>query len=253
MPLGDRRRVVLLGCTVGAGQTTTTLLTGRTLAALRDEPVAVLDLNPAGRDSLTERARTVTGLLPASGGPGPAGPDCSDADSGLQVITGSSPAGDDAGRVIEVVAARYPLTLTDPAAGAVPGALAVADQLVLIAPASADAANAIAMTYEWLEAHGYARLAAAAITVLNGVSQQTMPQVEKAAAVARGRCRAIVRVPWDDRLRDLPPRHRTAAGAPEGAYPGEPLGPAAAQSYEALAGLLVASLAGAGDLRGARA
>ena len=39
-----------------------------------------------------------------------------------------------------------------------------------------------------------------AVTVLNGVSDQTAAHVDKAAAVATGRCRAIVRVPWDSRL-----------------------------------------------------
>ncbi len=55
--------------------------------------------------------------------------------------------------------ARYPITLADPAARQVPRAVNVADQLVLVAPASADAASALAMTIEWLEAHGHADLA----------------------------------------------------------------------------------------------
>ena len=107
--------------------------------------------------------------------------------------------------MFELVSARYPLTLADPAPAAVPRVLGAADQLVLVAPASADAASAIAMTYEWLEAHGRAGLAAEAITVLNGVSRHTMHHVEQAESVARGRCRAIVRVPWDDLLRNPAP------------------------------------------------
>ena len=46
LPVPGGRRVVVLGCTVGAGQTVTTLLTGEVLASLRDDQVAVLDLNP---------------------------------------------------------------------------------------------------------------------------------------------------------------------------------------------------------------
>ena len=53
--------------------------------------------------------------------------------------------------------------------------LAVADQLILVAPASADAASALATTLEWLEAHGFAELADSAITVMNGVSRHTLP------------------------------------------------------------------------------
>ncbi len=51
------RLIVVLGCTVGAGQTVTTLVLADVLASLRGEPVAALDLNP-GQTSLTDMART---------------------------------------------------------------------------------------------------------------------------------------------------------------------------------------------------
>ena len=47
LPLGEARRIVILGCTSGAGQTMTALMTGQILAALREAPVAALDLNPS--------------------------------------------------------------------------------------------------------------------------------------------------------------------------------------------------------------
>jgi len=261
LPVTGRRRIVVLGCTVGAGQTMTTLLTGEVLASLRDEPVAVLDLNP-GPGSLAERADSMPVMAagPAQGGPGhlhhPAAP------SPLAVIS-SDPAGpgappDDAARdvarVFELLSARYCLTLADPGASAVPRVLAIADQLVLVAPASQDASRAIAMTLEWLEAHGHAELAANSATVINGVSRPTMTHVEQAEAVARGRCRAIVRVPWDDQLRK-PELKRALGGdpvAPLARPGGRLLGPAAEQAYTALAGVLVAGLAAAPELRRAR-
>ncbi|MHB1596034.1 MAG: conjugal transfer protein, partial [Streptosporangiaceae bacterium] len=46
LPIGAARRVVVLGCTVGAGQTTTALFCAEVVASLRSDPVAVLDLNP---------------------------------------------------------------------------------------------------------------------------------------------------------------------------------------------------------------
>ena len=61
LPLPGGHRVVVLGCTVGAGQTVTALMTGELLASLRDDQVAVLDLNP-GPGSLAERARAVPAL-----------------------------------------------------------------------------------------------------------------------------------------------------------------------------------------------
>jgi hypothetical protein len=232
LPLPGPARVVVLGCTAGAGQTATTLLTGHLLASLRGEPVAVLDLG-TGPGSLTEQARQIPRLLPGRQGSADDEPGFS-RERGLQVVTADRPADqpEDAGRLINAVVARYPITLADPAAGRVPRALHVADQLVLVAPASADAAGSLAMTLEWLEAHGHANLARAAIIVLNGVSEQTAPHVDKAAAVAAGRCRAVVQVPWDGRL----------AG-------GSAVGAAAVQAYTALAGVLVSGLADPAELR----
>lgn len=261
LPVAGSRRIVVLGCTVGAGQTMTTLMTGEVLASVRDEPVAVLDLN-SGRGSLAERA----GSMPAvAAGQAPAGPDHLHHSSGpsrLAVISSDAAeaagppddAGRDVAKIFEMISARYSLTLADPAASAVPRVLAIADQLVLVAPASQDAARAIAMTLEWLEAHGYAGLAGNSATVINGVSRQTMTHVEQAEAVARGRCRAIVRVPWDDQLKNPGRDRRPGADpvAPLARPGGRLLGPAAVQAYTALAGVLVAGLATAPELRRAQ-
>jgi TcpE family len=246
LPVRGGHRVVVLGCTVGAGQTVTTLLTAELLASLRGDRVAMLDLNP-GEGSLAERAPAV----PALTGSRPPAP------SRAEVITreaaGAGPGEDlqNVTRAFELLSARYPLTLADPGAAAVPRVLMAADQLVLVAPASRDAASALATTREWLEAHGHAGLADEAITVLNGVSRHTMPHVEQAEALARGRCRAIVRIPWDDHLKNpgparpastaappapAPPPHRGAAGS---------LSPAALHAYTALSGVLIAALAAA--------
>ncbi len=159
----------------------------------------------------------------------------------------------DAARIFELLAARYTLTLADPAASAVPRVLSVADQLLLVAPASSEAASAIAMTMEWLEAHGHGRLAEGSITVLNGVSKYTMTYVEQAEAMAVGRCRAIIRVPWDDQLRHLAmprPGHNDSLG-PEHQHAAGPVGVSAdraERAYTALAGVLVASMVAAPEL-----
>ena len=226
LPVAGSRRIVVLGCTVGAGQTMTTLMTGEVLASLRDEPVAVLDLNP-GRGSLAERAGLDAGRR---GGPGagrtraPASLVGPIAARGHQQRRrrGGRPARD--GRPGRRQGLRDALRPLPPdarrsrRASAVPRVLAIADQLVLVAPASQDAARAIAMTLEWLDAHGHAELARNSATVINGVSRQTMPHVEQAEAVARGRCRAIVRVPWDDQLRN-PGRERRAGAIRSAACP----------------------------------
>jgi hypothetical protein len=246
LPVRGGHRVVVLGCTVGAGQTMTALLTAELLASLRGDRVAMLDLNP-GEGSLAERARAV----PALTGSRPPAP--SRAEVIMREAAGAGPGEDlqDVTRVFELLSARYPLTLADPGAASVPRVLMAADQLVLVAPASRDAASALATTREWLEAHGHAGLVDGAITVLNGVSRHTVPHVEQAEALARGRCRAIVRIPWDDHLKTpgparpaspaapltpAPPPHRAAAGS---------LSPAALHAYTALSGVLIAALVAA--------
>jgi hypothetical protein len=200
LPLPGQARIVVLGCTAGAGQTTVTLLTGQVLATLRAEAVAVLDIG-SGPGSLTEQARQIPRLLPihrdADGrAPAPA------RDRGLQVVTADPPQDEpaDAGHLIDAVVAHYRITIADPAAVYVPRAVPVADQLVLVAPAGADAARSLAMTLEWLEAHGHMSLARRSVTVLNGVSALTTTHLDEAVAVAAGRSRAVVRVPWDDAL-----------------------------------------------------
>jgi len=226
-PLAGPARVVVLGCTAGAGQTVTTLLTGHLLASLRGEAVAVLDLS-AGPGSLTEQARQIPRLLPGRRSPARSEEPRSRRERGLQVVTADDDADEpaDAGKLIDAVVARYPLTLADPAAAQVPRALHVADQLVLVAPANPDAAAALAMTLEWLDGNGHAELARRSVAVLNGVSADSAEHTDKAAAVATGLCRAIVRVPWDGGL--------SGRG---------PLGDAAVQAFTALAGVLVSGLA----------
>jgi MinD-like ATPase involved in chromosome partitioning or flagellar assembly len=134
-----------------------------------------------------------------------------------------------------MLAERYPLTMIDPSPSGLLRVLASADQLVLVAPASPDAATSLASTQQWLGAHGYGELAARAITVVNGVSRRTRDDVLRAESVARGRCRAIVRVPWDDLLssRQANPHQQTT------------LQPQTRLAYTALAGVLISGLAAA--------
>jgi hypothetical protein len=137
--------------------------------------------------------------------------------------------------------------VADPGAASVARVLPAAGQLALVAPASPDAAQAVGMTLEWLGANGHGELSAGSVTVLNGVSQRSVRHAEQAELVARGRCRAIVRVPWDDHLAEPENergiRESLAAGAPSRL---ERLRPPVLAAYTALAGVVVSSLAGAG-------
>jgi MinD-like ATPase involved in chromosome partitioning or flagellar assembly len=277
LPLDGPRLVVVLGCTVGAGQTVTTLVLADLLAGLRGEPVAALDLNP-GPASLAELAgvpaTTVSALVARPPGAhaahaGPAGQAgnaasvmhrggsrargrldviCQDAAAGGQGDAAdgmAAPASLQHSRMLDILASRYPLTLADPGASSVAKVLASADQLVLVAPASGDAAQAVSMTCEWLGGHGHSALAAHSIAIINGVSRRSVQHAEQAELVLRGRCRAIVRVPWDDHLAEPQAERgiRASLQAPGGPSRLERLHPAVLQAYTALAGVLVSALA----------
>src|SRR5262249_41809420 len=108
----------------------------------------------------------------------------------------------------------------------------VTDQLVVVVPASVEAAGALADTRDWLDAHGFADLAAHSVTLINGVSKRSMADVAQAEAEARGRRRAVVPVPRDGML-------PVAGTGPS------TLRPQTRVSYTALAGVLVAGMAAA--------
>ncbi|QKG22076.1 chromosome partitioning ATPase [Actinomadura verrucosospora] len=219
-PFHGTRHVVVLGCTGGAGQTVTSLMLGHTFAQHNGEPVVAIDVNP-GPGALARRTRsetneTLTSLITRADQVGSLTAMrryTSQAKSGLDVIAaGKNPlqALDDRdyALAIRTIDKFYSVTLLDTAAAIVARVLPYADQIVLVAPASADAPRAVAMTFEWLDGHGYEELRSRAVTVINGVSRRSMDDVEQAEAVARGRCRALVRIPWDDHLSmDRAPRN----------------------------------------------
>jgi MinD-like ATPase involved in chromosome partitioning or flagellar assembly len=262
LPLTGSYRIVVLGCTRGAGQTVTALMAGHILAATRGVPVAALDLT-SGPTSLAARRPPVLSVrallagqeagqevgqeagqeaeqrpaqdvrldviasLPASGAPGNGAPGNG---NGAHPLDSG-----DFRRLADLLAERYPLTMIDPAPSGLTRVLARADQLVLVAPASPEAATSLANTQQWLGAHGYGELAARAVTVVNGVSRRTKDDVLRAESVARGRCRAIVRVPWDDLLSSRQASRQEATP--------ETIQPQTRLAYTALAGVLIAGLA----------
>jgi len=233
LPLAGSYRIVVLGCTRGAGQTVTAMMTGHVLAVARGIPVAALDLTP-GPASLAARrppAVSVQALL--------AGQEAEQHAARVDVVADD---GEDFPRLADMLAERYTLTMIDPAPTGLTRVLARADQLVLVAPASPDAATSLANTQQWLGAHGHGELAARAVTVVNGVSKRTKDDVVRAESVVRGRCRAIVRVPWDDLLSSRPGPDQ--AGLDQASPDQQPtLQPQTRLAYTALAGVLVKSLA----------
>ncbi|MFI7636548.1 TcpE family conjugal transfer membrane protein [Nonomuraea sp. NPDC049400] len=247
------RRVVVLGCTGGAGQSTTALMLGHTFATYRDDRVVAVDASTGGSTMTSkiqpETPETLTSLLSGldrvSGYLTMRGYTTRTA-SGLEVISADTDAGAEQrladrsffsdhrlGESMRLLDRHYKLAVIDPAPALAARVLPYADQLVLVVPASEEASEAVAMTYEWLDGHGCADLRRRAVMVVNGVSRRSMADVEQAESMARGRCRAIVRVPWEDGL------------APDGAEVVDPgqLRAAGRRAYLALAGVVVAGFA----------
>jgi TcpE family len=240
LPVAEPRRILVLGCTSGAGQSVTTLMTASMLASLREHPVAAVDLHDgtlaryrapaawleevlAGKPPQHIRTNRPDGLHPTPK-PNPAR---------LDVVASHEPLNDgDEIKLAVQLNRHYPLTLLDPGASTLTRLLKVTDQLIVVVPANVDAAGALADTRDWLDNNGHADLAMQSVTVINGVSRRSLPDVESAEAIARGRSRAIVRVPWDDML-------PVAAANPS------TLRPQTRVAYTALAGVLVAGLAAA--------
>jgi TcpE family len=240
LPLKTPQRALMLGCTSGAGQSVTTLMTGHILASLREEPVAAVDLHdgtlarysaPAGWLDDVLSGRPPQGAMKAR--PDGLNPTPRTVPTRLDVIASRGPLRDGDELALAVQLTRhYSLTMLDPGAAGLMKLLKIADQLVIVVPASIDGAGALADTRDWLDTHGFAELADHSVTVINGVSRRSLADVAHAESVARGRCRAIVRVPWDDML-------------PVEVADPSALRPQTRVAYTALAGVLVAGMAAA--------
>jgi hypothetical protein len=240
LPLKTPQRVLMLGCTSGAGQSVTTLMTGHILASLREEPVAAVDLHdgtlarysaPAGWLDDMLSGRPPQGAMKAR--PDGLSPTPKTVPGRLDVIASRDPLRDGDELELAVQLTRhYSLAMLDPGAAGLMKLLKIADQLVIVVPASIDGAGALADTRDWLDTHGFAELADHSVTVINGVSRRSLADVAHAESVARGRCRAIVRVPWDDML-------------PVEVADPSALRPQTRVAYTALAGVLVAGMAAA--------
>jgi hypothetical protein len=238
LPLSEPRRILVLGSTSGAGQSVTALMAASMLASLREHAVAAVDLHDgtlaryrapaawleellAGKPPQHIRPTRPDGLHPMPK-PNPAR---------LDVVASHEPLGEgDELKLALQLNRHYPLTVLDPGAAGLTRLLKITDQLVVVVPANAEAEGALADTRDWLDNNGHAELAMQSVTVINGVSRRSLPDVEHAESIARGRSRAIVRIPWDDML-------PVAAAGPS------TLRPQTRVAYTALAGVLVAGLA----------
>jgi MinD-like ATPase involved in chromosome partitioning or flagellar assembly len=111
---------------------------------------------------------------------------------------------EDYARVLGVLRLHYGIVLCDTCTGVLDastgGILAMADQVVICTMGAVDAHRAVLRTLDWLEQHGHEGLARGAVVVVNAVRPGGTVDVGAMEAELAQRSRAVVRVPWDEKL-----------------------------------------------------
>ncbi|WDZ91083.1 MinD/ParA family protein [Nocardiopsis sp. HUAS JQ3] len=215
-------RVAVLSLKGGVGKTTTTVALGATLASLRGDRVLAVDANP-DRGTLSDKVRletaaTIRDLLNerhlvsryadirgfTSQAPSRLEILASDRDPAVSEAFSDA----DYREVARIVEHFYSICITDCGTGllhsAMRGVLGLADQVVLVSSASVDGARSASATLDWLEAHGHGGLVRDAVVVLSMVRSDSKSSVDlnRLEEHFSGRCRDVVRVPWDGHLEE---------------------------------------------------
>jgi MinD-like ATPase involved in chromosome partitioning or flagellar assembly len=219
---GGHHRVAVMSLKGGVGKTTTTVGLGSMLASLRGDRIIALDANP-DRGTLSDKVRletaaTVRDLLNerdqihryadvrafTSQAPSRLEVLASDRDPAVSIAF-SEEDYYDAARVLEHY---YSISLTDCGTGllhsAMAGVLRMADQIVLVSSPSVDGARSASATLDWLEAHDYGDLVRNAVVVLSMIRPRSKSSVDldRLEHHFAGRCRAVVRIPYDAHLEE---------------------------------------------------
>ena len=220
-PLLGCHKIALLSLKGGVGKTTMTATLGATFASLRGDRVVAVDANP-DRGTLSQKipletSATVRHLL-------------RDAQrvrrytdvraytsqglSRLEVLASEQDPAvseafseDDYRRTVNLLEHFYNMVLTDCGTGlmhsAMYGVLGVADQIVVVSSGSIDGARSASATMDWLDAHGHGDLVRNAVAVINCVSRSAGGvDLDRVAEHFAGRCRAVVRIPFDPHLQE---------------------------------------------------
>ena len=217
-PVAGCRSIAVISRKGGVGKTTTTLMLGHTFASLRGDRVVALDGNPdagsLGYRVRRETAATVTNLLAdeqeiiryadirsyTNQAPTRLEVVASDDDPRITTALGE----EEYRRAIALLERHYNLILLDTGTGvlesATKGILQLAEQIVVVMSPSLDSARAASSTLDWLNENGHAELVRNAIAVVNAVREEGLVEVDRIEEHFQGRCRTVVRVPWDPHL-----------------------------------------------------
>lgn len=220
-PVPGCYRIAVISLKGGVGKTTMSVCLGATLASLRGDRVIAVDANPdrgtlSGKIPLQTTA-TVRNLLDdvdRLGSYADVRRCTSQSADRLEVLASESDPSmsqafseRDYRTVASVLERFYNVVITDCGTGllhsAMAGALALADQLVLVSSASVDGARSASATLDWLDAHGYGRLVAASVAVINSARPKSGGvDVDRLQEHFAARCRSVTRVPYDPHLEE---------------------------------------------------
>ncbi len=217
MPLRGDYRIAVMSLKGGVGKTTTTVALGSVLAESRGDRVIAIDANP-DFGTLAQRVAapgpaTIRDLLAAS--------DTSryahvrgfttQGASRLEVIGSErDPAVSEAfseydyRRAVDILQHHYNLILTDCGTGlmhsAMAGVLDLANTLILVSSPALDGAQSASATLDWLNLHGYDRLAANAVVVVSSATPKSPVNMDSVVAHFGERTRAVHVIPYDQNL-----------------------------------------------------
>ena len=217
-PLRGDYRIAVMSLKGGVGKTTTTVALGSVLAQTRGDRVIAIDANP-DFGTLAQRVAapgpaTIRDLLTAEDTARYAQIKAftTQGASRLEVIGSErDPAVSEAfsesdyRRAVDILQHHYNLILTDCGTGlmhsAMAGVLDLANTLVLVSTPALDGAQSAAATLDWLELHGYGRLAAHAVVVVSAPSSpKSAVDMDAVVAHFAARTRAVQVVPYDPHL-----------------------------------------------------
>ncbi|SFM57510.1 MinD-like ATPase involved in chromosome partitioning or flagellar assembly [Pseudonocardia ammonioxydans] len=221
-PLINSHKIAMLSLKGGVGKTTVTATLGATFASHRGDRVVAVDANP-DRGTLSQKipletTATVRHLLRDAVRVrrySDVRAYTSQGRSRLEVLASEQDPAvseafseDDYRRAVDLLEHFYNLVLTDCGTGlmhsAMYGVLGMADQIVIVSSGSIDGARSASATLDWLDAHGYGSLVRNAVVVINSVYRRAGGGVDldRVAEHFAGRCRAVVRVPFDPHLEE---------------------------------------------------
>ncbi|MDI9901275.1 AAA family ATPase [Rhodococcus sp. IEGM 1409] len=220
-PLQGCYKVAVLSLKGGVGKTTTTATLGSMFASIRGDRVVAVDANP-DRGTLSQKIpletpATVRNLLRDENSIekySDVRGYTSQNHHRLEVLASDSdPAvseafsGVDYTRTVDMLEKFYSIVLTDCGTGLMHSAMQAilegADSLIVVSSGSVDGARSASATLDWLDAHGYSRLVATSVAVINAVRPRSgKVDLPRVVEHFEQRCRAVRLIPFDPHLEE---------------------------------------------------